>query len=51
MKVTCSIGVVVALGTEIEYEDLIHEADMAMYEVKEKGKDSYVVRYKIEGTV
>ena len=51
MKVTCSIGVVVALGTETEYEDLIHEADMAMYEVKEKGKDSYVVRYKIEGTV
>lgn len=51
MKVTCSIGVVVALGTETEYEDLIHEADMAMYEVKEKGKDSHVVRYKIEGTV
>ncbi len=51
MKVTCSIGVVVALGTETEYEDLIHEADMAMYEVKEKGKDNYVVRYKIEGAV
>ena len=49
MKVTCSIGVVVALGSDIKYEDLIHEADMAMYEVKEKGKDNYVIHYKIEG--
>lgn len=49
MKVTCSIGVVVAMGSDIKYEDLIHEADMAMYEVKEKGKDNYVIHYKIEG--
>lgn len=51
MEVTCSIGVVVALGAETKTEDLIHEADMAMYEVKEKGKDNYVIRYKIEGVV
>jgi two-component system, cell cycle response regulator len=39
-KITVSLGVVVADGpAEVKIEDLLHQADMALYEAKKKGRN------------
>lgn len=48
MKVTCSIGVIVAMGPDAECERLIHDSDTLMYEVKGDGKDHYLIRYETD---
>lgn len=44
ISVTCSIGIVTAKGKELDYMHLIRMADQAMYEAKDNGKNSVVVR-------
>lgn len=44
ISVTCSIGIVTAKGRELDYMHLIRMADQAMYEAKDNGKNSVVVR-------
>lgn len=39
----CSIGVVLERGKDLTYESVLEHADMVMYKVKEKGKNSYMI--------
>lgn len=39
----CSIGVVLAEGSDLCYSDLIEQSDKAMYLAKEKGKNTYCI--------
>lgn len=41
VPVPCSMGVVVAEGGRCSYSSLVHSADEAMYQAKEKGKNTY----------
>lgn len=41
LSVACSVGVVVDAGAEIHYSSMIRKADEAMYQAKEKGKNTY----------
>jgi diguanylate cyclase (GGDEF)-like protein len=41
-KVTCSFGVA-RLNTEYDYKDSIHNADLALYEAKQQGRNKVVV--------
>ncbi|MBO0347010.1 diguanylate cyclase [Roseibium sp. CAU 1637] len=43
LKVTCSIGVAVASADDVEFSSLLHRADVALYEAKEKGRDQMVL--------
>lgn len=36
----CSVGIVFADGRYYIYEDILHKADKALYEVKEIGKNT-----------
>ncbi len=42
-QITVSIGAAVFPGDGINYEELFHKADIALYEAKSKGKDRYVI--------
>lgn len=46
VPVPCSIGIVVAKGSNISYSSLIHSADEAMYQAKENGKNTYQFVYR-----
>ncbi len=41
IRVTSSIGVVLALPKEFNYEKLLDRADLTMYDVKQKGKNDF----------
>lgn len=43
LAVTSSIGIVTAKGENLDYTELIHRADKAMYQAKEKGKNTFVI--------
>jgi len=43
-RVTCSAGVAEFVSEHATVEDLIHEADMALYEAKKQGRNRVVVR-------
>ena len=44
-RVTISIGAVIAkLSAAMDFETLIHDADMALYEVKNNSKNGYQVK-------
>ena len=44
-RVTISIGAVIAkLSAAMDFETLIHDADMALYEVKNNSKNGYRVK-------
>lgn len=40
-KITCSAGISYTLGNEKTFEELYHEADTALYTVKNRGRDGY----------
>ena len=42
----CSIGVVMEQNAEMDYEALVKSSDEAMYQVKEKGKNTYFILQK-----
>ena len=42
--VPCSIGVVTVKGGIMDYASILKEADNAMYEAKDKGKNTYVIK-------
>ena len=42
--VPCSIGVVTVKGGTMDYASILKEADNAMYEAKDKGKNTYVIK-------
>lgn len=46
MPIPCSIGIVVERAGKTDYLTLIQEADEAMYQAKEDGKDTYYIRMK-----
>lgn len=39
----CSIGIVFAKEVSHSYEEMLEQSDAAMYEAKERGKDTYVI--------
>lgn len=41
MPLPCSIGVTIDIGTHLSYSSLIHQASEALYQAKEKGKNTY----------
>lgn len=43
LKVPCSIGVVTGFEKEFDYTNLVREADKAMYEAKDAGRNTFVV--------
>lgn len=43
-QVPCSIGVVTVKGGTMDYASILKEADNAMYEAKDKGKNTYVIK-------
>lgn len=43
VSVSCSIGIVLVNTPSTSFENLIHAADLAMYEVKNTGKGSYSI--------
>lgn len=43
IPVPCSIGIVTSHGGKLDYMELIRKADQAMYEAKEKGKNTFVL--------
>lgn len=43
VPVSCSIGIVLVNNPDTSFENLIHAADLAMYEVKNTGKSSYSI--------
>jgi diguanylate cyclase (GGDEF)-like protein/PAS domain S-box-containing protein len=47
-SVTCSIGIALYSGSALTAEELIHQADVAMYSAKRKGKNQFEV-YVAEG--
>lgn len=40
-KITCSVGISYTMGNEKTFERLYHEADTALYTVKNSGRDGY----------
>lgn len=42
----CSIGVVIEQGTSLEYETILKDSDEAMYQAKERGKNTYQILVK-----
>jgi diguanylate cyclase (GGDEF)-like protein len=48
VSVTCSIGIALYSGSALTAEELIHQADVAMYSAKRKGKNQFEV-YVAEG--
>lgn len=48
IPISCSMGVVVGEGEELRYSTMIRYADAVMYQVKQKGKNSYEIRMGIE---
>lgn len=42
--VPCSIGIVTVKGGYMDYVSILKEADIAMYEAKNKGKNTYVIK-------
>ena len=44
MKVSCSMGVVLAQRQDVDYDALFQEADLALYEAKRAGKSQYCIR-------
>lgn len=46
MSIPCSIGVVIEYAGKTDCRKLIQEADEAMYEAKNKGKDTYFIAVK-----
>ena len=43
LPVPCSIGIVTAKGETLDYTQLIRKADLAMYQAKENGKNTFVL--------
>ncbi len=43
LAISCSIGIAVAPGHTARYETLMQRADIAMYEAKAKGRDTFAV--------
>lgn len=43
LKVNCSVGLVIASGEKLVFDELVSKADKAMYMAKAKGKNTYVV--------
>ena len=41
-RVTISIGVATMRGNQMSFDDLLHCADLAMYQAKEQGRDTVV---------
>ena len=39
----CSIGVVIERGTSLDYEEILKHSDEAMYQAKERGKNTYQI--------
>ena len=44
MSVPCIIDIVTAIGGSFDYAKLLKEADIAMYDAKINGKNTYVIR-------
>lgn len=42
---SCSIGAVIVENKETDFVSLLHQADKALYEAKNSGKDKYALRY------
>lgn len=43
LPVPCSIGIVMSQGNTLDYTQLIRKADLAMYQAKENGKNTFVL--------
>lgn len=43
IPITCSLGIVIAGGSNLDYTELVHQADKAMYQAKDAGKNTVVV--------
>lgn len=43
IPVTCSIGIVTTVNRKMDYTEMIRIADQAMYNAKEKGKNTFVI--------
>ena len=43
LPVPCSIGIVMSQGDSLDYTQLIRKADLAMYQAKENGKNTFVL--------
>lgn len=43
LPVPCSIGIVMSQGDTLDYTQLIRRADLAMYQAKENGKNTFVL--------
>lgn len=43
VRISCSIGIVQVKNPQANFEELIHAADLAMYDVKKNGKSSYSI--------
>lgn len=43
LPVPCSIGIVMSQGNTLDYTQLIRRADLAMYQAKENGKNTFVL--------
>lgn len=43
ISATCSIGIAVYHGDGLHYSNVLHSADMALYEAKKQGKHSFVI--------
>lgn len=43
LPVPCSIGIVISQGNTLDYTQLIRKADLAMYQAKENGKNTFVL--------
>lgn len=41
LPISCSVGITFVDGKRFSYEDSLHEADIALYESKERGKATY----------
>lgn len=43
LKVNCSIGLLIAKGENLQFDDVVSKADKAMYMAKAKGKNTYFI--------